>query len=289
MDGVINVLKPPGMTSHDVVSFLRRELQEKRIGHAGTLDPQAAGVLPVCVGQATRLVEYLSSASKEYLCHLVFGITTTTQDAWGQLLDRRDAAQLSQEQIESVLPRFRGEITQLAPAFSAVKVKGVPLYKRARQGEAVEPIPRQVVIHDLKVLWYQAPVLSMLVHCSKGTYIRTLCHDLGQAVGLGGHMAYLLRTRVGDFKLAESYTLEEISSLKEKALLPLEYCVRELPRYVGNQEEIRRLKHGQKIQVSGPVTGPNVAVLAEDGSLQAIVELSREGAKQFLRPKKILR
>jgi len=288
MNGVINVLKPPGMTSHDVISFLRRELHEKKIGHAGTLDPQAAGVLPVCVGQATRLVEYLSDAAKEYLCHVTFGVTTTTQDAWGEVENSQSANNLELDHINKVIPRFLGEITQITPAYSAVKVNGVPLYKLARQGKEIEIIPRQVTISYIRVLDYQVPVLSLLVGCSKGTYIRTLCHDLGRAVGLGGHMSYLLRTKVGSFSLEESYTLEEISTLKEKVLLPQEYCVRDLVNVTLIPGEMVRLKQGQQVESMIKITGTTVAVYDEDRSLQAIAIVVSSGGQHYLKPKKVL-
>lgn len=288
MNGVINVLKPPGMTSHDVISFLRRELHEKKIGHAGTLDPQAAGVLPVCVGQATRLVEYLSDATKEYLCHVTFGVTTTTQDAWGEVENSQRADDLELDRIKGVIPSFLGEITQITPAYSAVKVKGVPLYKLARQGKEIEIIPRQVTISYIQVLDYQAPVLSLLVGCSKGTYIRTLCHDLGRAVGLGGHMSYLLRTKVGSFSLEESHTLEEISSLKEKVLLPQEHCVRDLVNVTLIPGEMVRLKQGQQIASTIKITGTTVAVYDEDRTLQAIAVVISNGGQHYLKPKKVL-
>lgn len=288
MNGVINVLKPPGMTSHDVISFLRRELHEKKIGHAGTLDPQAAGVLPVCVGQATRLVEYLSAASKEYLCHVTFGVTTTTQDAWGEVENCQCAEGLELDSIREVLPSFIGEITQITPAYSAVKVKGVPLYKLARQGKEIEVIPRQVTIHYLQILDYQTPVLSLLVGCSKGTYIRTLCHDLGQAVGLGGNMSFLLRTKVGGFSLAESHTLEEISALKEKVLLPLEYCVSDLPKIVLKSGEMIRLKQGQRVECGAMLAGTTVAVFDEAGIVQAIADVIKGGTEYYLKPRKVL-
>lgn len=288
MNGVFNVLKPPGMTSHDVVSFLRRQLQEKRIGHAGTLDPQAAGVLPVCTGQATRLLEYMGTAEKEYLCYLTFGITTNTQDAWGVVESRLNAQDLELNQILDVIPRFLGEITQITPAYSAVKIRGVPLYKLARQGEKVEPIPRQVRIHYLRVLEYRPPVLVLLAGCSQGTYIRTLCHDLGQAVGRGGHMSFLLRTRVGPFRLEDSRTLEEISLVKDQAALPWEVCVRELPRINLDKEQISLLRHGQKIEYTDQIIGNTAAIFDEEGLLQAITEIIAIGNKTYIKPKKVL-
>ncbi len=289
MNGVINVLKPPGMTSHDVVSFLRRELQEKRIGHAGTLDPQAAGVLPVCVGQATRLAEYLGDASKEYLCQVMFGITTNTQDAWGEVVCHKDASALSLEQIEQVIPDFLGEITQIIPAYSAVKVNGVPLYKLARQGRETKDIVRRVKIDYIRIVDYQAPVLTILVGCSKGTYIRTLCHDLGQRLGVGAHMSFLLRTRVGHFGLNNSRTVEEISELSEKALLPPAECVRSLEKIVLSLEKIKKIRKGQQVQIEARLTGPLAAVFSEAGDLQAIAEITVNGSKYYLKPKKVLK
>lgn len=290
MNGVINVLKPPGMTSHDVVSYLRRELGVKRIGHAGTLDPQAAGVLPVCVGQATRLVEYLVGASKEYFCQATFGLTTTTQDAWGDVVEQRETGDLDLAEISAAVDSFRGEITQITPKYSAVKKNGVPLYKLARQGIETPSITRQVLINDIKVISFKAPVLSLLVECSKGTYIRTLCHDLGQKLACGAHMSFLLRTRVGDFKLDDSLTVEEISELKEKSLLPMEYCVREMPKLTLAREDIRRLRFGQAIRTNKHenMMESIAAVFDEAERLQAIVEVMDCGQKYCLKPKKVI-
>jgi tRNA pseudouridine55 synthase len=291
LNGVINILKPPGMTSHDVVSFLRRQFKIKKIGHAGTLDPQAAGVLPLCLGQATRLIEFLTDHDKEYLCEMTLGITTTTQDAWGEVVERKDCRQITSEMIKQVLPQFNGKITQLVPAYSAVKVQGVPLYKKARLGMKIEPIARQVLIYKLEIIKFEPPKLTFLVHCSKGTYVRTICHDLGQALGVGGHLSFLLRTRVGKFVLADSLTLEEIAFLQEKSLLPLEYCVQGLAQIVLSDSELIKIKQGQKVTITELTElitpGTDLAVLNDQGKLQAVATVLLVEQKKQLQPKKV--
>jgi tRNA pseudouridine55 synthase len=214
MNGIINVLKPPGMTSHDVVSFLRRQFKIKRIGHTGTLDPQAAGVLPVCIGQATRLADFLSAKEKEYMCRMRLGIKTTTQDAWGKVIESTDTSLIQREIIDKSIASLRGCIRQKVPDYSAVKVGGEPLYKKARRGENVKEIIREIYIYKFDLLEYRNNEIALNIHCSKGTYIRTLCSDLGDMLGVGGHMTFLLRTRVGSFQLTESHTLEEIAARK---------------------------------------------------------------------------
>ena len=247
LDGVLNVLKPSGMTSHDVVSFLRRELKTKKIGHAGTLDPQATGVLPLCVGQATRLVEFIMYQDKEYLCEMTLGITTTTQDAWGEVVEICDFSPLSLEEVKSIIPQLSGTITQTIPAYSAVKVDGIPLYKRTRLGMKTKTLSRQIQVYNIDIIKYEPPRVTFVIKCSKGTYVRTICHDWGQALGVGGHMSFLLRTKVGSFTLNESKTLEEIVALKEKALMPMEICVESLDKIILTEEEIKKIKHGQKL------------------------------------------
>ncbi len=251
MNGVINVLKPPGMTSHDVVAFLRREFKMKRIGHAGTLDPEAAGVLPVCIGQATRLVDYLTIRDKEYFCTMKIGCSTTTQDAWGEVIkeNQAKAACVTVEQVKQVIARFVGEIQQVTPMYSAVKVKGQPLYKMARSGKQIDTPVRNVTINDIKITELQLPAVSMLVNCSKGTYIRTLCHDIGETLGVGGYLSFLLRTKVGKFSLADCHTLENIRKYKEKLVLPMSYCVQELISIKLSDKNITAVKQGKMIDV----------------------------------------
>jgi len=288
LDGVLNVIKPPGMTSHDVISFLRRELKTKKIGHAGTLDPQAAGVLPICVGQATRLLEFLMHQDKEYLGEIMLGITTETQDAWGEVVQTCDYSQLTLEGVTSKIPQFTGTFTQTVPAYSAVKVEGIPLYKRTRLGMKSKSISREVFVDKLDLIKYEPPRLTFVIKCSKGTYVRTICHDWGQSLGVGGHMSFLLRTRVGSFTLNDSKTLEEIAVLKEKALMPMETCVEGLEKIVLADEEINKIKLGQKLILPKTATiGKRGAVLNNGGKLQAIASIVTVDNNVLLKPDKV--
>lgn len=288
MHGIINVLKPPGMTSHDVISFLRKTLGEKKIGHAGTLDPEAAGVLPVCVGQATRLVDYLSLSDKEYICQLTLGLSTDTQDAWGQKIEAKDAKNISRGILETVLVDFIGDITQETPMYSAVKVDGVPMYKLARQGKTVEPKIRKIRINYLDLLDFKDRKASLKVGCSKGTYIRTLCKDIGDCLGVGGHMSFLVRTKVGSFHIDDSLTIEEIAEVKAKAVLPAELCLEGLPKVILEDIEIKLLKNGRIIQYEYQNIESIVAILDNAGKLHVLAEIITDSAKtKWLKPKRV--
>ena len=221
MDGFINVLKPTGLSSHDVVDIVRRIFKQKRVGHAGTLDPAAAGILPVALGRAARLVEYMEGADKSYRAEIAFGYATDTGDVYGEVVESMENPVLpSEEELRSVLGRFVGVITQTPPAYSAIKVGGQRAYDLARQGAAVEIPTRTVRIDQLELVHADAAHARILVDvdCAKGTYIRSLCTDIGTALGLPATMRFLLRTRVGGFMLADSYTLEELAEVRETAL-----------------------------------------------------------------------
>ena len=221
MDGFINVLKPTGRSSHDVVDIVRRIFNQKRVGHAGTLDPAAAGILPVALGRAARLVEYMEGADKSYRAEIAFGYATDTGDVYGEVVERVENPVLpSEEELRSVLGRFVGVITQTPPVYSAIKVGGQRAYDLARQGAAVEMRARTVRIDQLDLVHADAAHARILVDvdCAKGTYIRSLCTDIGAALGLPATMRFLLRTRVGGFMLADSYTLEELAEVRETAL-----------------------------------------------------------------------
>ena len=221
MDGFINVLKPTGLSSHDVVDIVRRIFKQKRVGHAGTLDPAAAGILPVALGRAARLVEYMEGADKSYRAEIAFGYATDTGDVYGDVIERVENPVLpSEEELRSVLAHFVGEIEQTPPAYSAIKVGGQRAYDLARQGAAVEIPTRTVRIDRLDLVHADAMHARILVDvdCAKGTYIRSLCTDIGTALGLPATMRFLLRTRVGGFMLADSYTLEELAEVRETAL-----------------------------------------------------------------------
>lgn len=211
MDGIFVIDKAAGMTSHDVVARVRRLLRQKRVGHAGTLDPLATGVLPVLVGQATRVAEYLSESGKAYRATIRFGVETDTYDAEGAVVDERPVA-LTLPQIEAVLPAFLGEQMQVPPRYSAIKRGGQPLYKLARAGEDITPEPRPVVLSALRPVAWEPPDLVLDVECGKGTYIRSLAHDLGARLGTGAHLAALRRTRSGPFTLDQAVTLERLDA-----------------------------------------------------------------------------
>ncbi|AGA69993.1 tRNA pseudouridine synthase B [Desulfitobacterium dichloroeliminans LMG P-21439] len=235
MDGVSNVLKPVGMTSSDVVVRLRRILSTRKIGHTGTLDPDVMGVLPICVGKATRLAEYLTNQGKTYHCEITFGITTDTQDASGQKITIKPA-KVSEEDFQRIISDFSGPIQQIPPMYSAVKYQGKRLYELARQGVEVERKSREIHIDRIELEEWTAgefPKAVFEVDCSKGTYIRTLCHDIGIALGCGAHMSGLVRLRSGPFRIEDSISLEAIQACMEREdysfLIPLPKAL-DLPR-----------------------------------------------------------
>ena len=221
MDGFINVLKPTGLSSHDVVDIVRRIFKQKRVGHAGTLDPAAAGILPVALGRAARLVEYMENADKSYRAEIAFGYATDTGDVYGDVIGSIPCPALPlEEELRRVLGKFVGEIEQTPPAYSAIKVGGQRAYDLVRQGAAVEIPTRTVRIDRLELVHADAAHARILVDvdCAKGTYIRSLCTDIGAVLGLPATMRFLLRTRVGGFMLADSYTLEELAEVRGTAL-----------------------------------------------------------------------
>jgi len=212
MDGVLNINKPSGMTSHDVVARLRRVLNEKKIGHTGTLDPDATGVLPVCLGKATKIIQFLPDHEKGYEGTITLGITTDTLDAGGQVLNTADSSHVKQEDVESVLKSFVGAIEQTPPMISAVKVQGERLYKLARQGKTVDRKPREIHIYELELLDFEDSMLDFRVLCSRGTYVRVLASEIGDALGCGAHLSRLVRTKSGLFDLKDSVPLEKIQA-----------------------------------------------------------------------------
>ncbi|MCI6092617.1 tRNA pseudouridine(55) synthase TruB [bacterium] len=217
--GVLNIYKEKGYTSHDVVARLRRIVGQKKIGHTGTLDPEAEGVLPVCLGKATKLCDLLTDKDKTYEAVLLLGISTDTQDTTGKILEEKNTADLREEAVREVVLSFEGEYDQIPPMFSALKVGGKKLYELARDGKEVERKPRHVQIYRIRILQIDLPRVRMEVTCSKGTYIRTLCHDIGEKLGCGGCMESLLRTRVERFGVAESLRISEVEQLMDEGTL----------------------------------------------------------------------
>ena len=215
MNGIINILKPTGMSSHDVVSFVRRTIGIKKVGHAGTLDPNVAGVLPICVGKATKFSDILINGDKEYICEIKFGQSTDTQDMYGQIVDRVENIDISEDRIIEVINSFIGVIKQIPPAYSAVKLNGKKLYEYARQDIIIEKEARDAHIKELTILKINLPNILIKVRCSKGTYMRTLCHDIGKKLGIPAHMGILIRTEAKGLKIEDSISLENIKYYSE--------------------------------------------------------------------------
>lgn len=253
INGIINIYKKKGYTSHDVVAKARGILRERRIGHTGTLDPEAEGVLPLCIGAATKVVPYLTDADKCYEAEVILGITTTTEDATGEVLTTKEVC-VTQEMVEKVVASFVGDYIQTPPMYSAIKVKGVRLYELARQGIEVERPSRKVTIESCDIIqWLDGPKrFKIRVNCSKGTYIRTLCTDIGKALGCGAHMGTLLRTRVGNYLLEDSLTLEELEAHREDLapyLKDLASLFKDYPRVSVNQLGEKFLANGNPLRI----------------------------------------
>lgn len=253
MNGIVIVDKPQGWTSQDVTARLRRVFGTRRIGHGGTLDPMATGVLPVFVGRATRAVEFFEHAEKTYETVLLLGKKTDTQDVTGTVLEER-AVDVTKSQVEEVLTRFRGEIMQVPPMYSALKVNGQKLYELARKGKQVERQPRPVTVYELTVLSFENNRLSLRVRCSKGTYIRTLCEDIGEALGCLGCMEALRRTQAGEYRLEDAVALEDLleSSTPESCLRGMDTMFARYPavKLTANQE--KRCRNGNSFTRTMP-------------------------------------
>jgi tRNA pseudouridine55 synthase len=266
MDGVLAVNKGAGWTSHDVVAKVRQLLGGTKVGHAGTLDPAATGLLPLLIGKGTRVAEYLVGWDKEYIAQLRLGEATDTLDATGTILERRPTEHLTTTAIAEVVRGFRGEIKQVPPMYSAVKIDGVPLYRSARAGKTIPRDARTVLIHELDVLNVTGQEVSLRIVCSKGTYIRTLCADIGKALGVGGHLRALVRTRVGPLALDQALTIDEVTRDHQlrglsSHILTLDEVLCDFPVVVVDAVAVDRVFHG------APVTWANV-VSTKDGRLQ---------------------
>ncbi|MBR4057717.1 MAG: tRNA pseudouridine(55) synthase TruB [Oscillospiraceae bacterium] len=288
MTGILLVDKSEGWTSHDVVAKLRGVTREKRIGHAGTLDPMATGLLVVFLGRATRAVEFAEADEKTYIAGLRLGLCTDTQDTTGNTLSVCDALP-SRVELEEKLKLFRGEIEQIPPMYSAIKHEGKKLYELARKGVEVERKARSVTIHELEILSGSDADYSLRIRCSKGTYVRTLCHDIGQALGCGGCMSSLRRVHAGAFRVEQACTIDELADAEtvEKRLISVDALFSELPAYTVGERDLRLVYNGNS--VSAPtlddgryrVYAPDGEFLmlgeAEDGCLKTV--------KSFFMPK----
>lgn len=292
MDGVLSVYKPEGPTSHDVVYQIRRLFGQKRVGHAGTLDPMATGVLVICLGKATRIVEYLMGARKEYRARFVLGATTSTEDSTGEIETERDASGITRRMLEQAAARFVGRIEQVPPMVSAVKHQGKRLYKLAREGKTVERKARLVDVYSTQVLSFAPGPRAegeMLVSCGSGTYIRTLCADIGAALGCGGHMSALERTAVGRFRVEECAKLEELEAARDngrldECLIGPADALSDMPAVIVDEDGANRLVHGLPVAADGAEPGQEARLLTSDGSLVAI---GVAGVGE-IRPRKVL-
>ena len=272
MFGFLNVYKPKGKTSHDVVAILRRVTKIKQIGHTGTLDPFAEGVLPICIGKATRLIEYLND-DKAYIGTVQLGKSTTTYDLEGETVEVSDKTP-DLEEIENELKNFRGDIEQLPPIYSAIKVNGKKLYEYARKGEEVEIKPRSVNISELKILNYDQEnrILELYIKCSKGTYIRSIAHDLGKNLRCFGHLIKLVRVKAGDFEVEYSTKLEDLTDI-ETVQKHLIYPLKKLDyqTYELTPKELESVSHGMQINTKQDLQ-PGIVILTHNSQLIAVAE-----------------
>ena len=276
LTGILNVDKPPGLTSHDVVEMVRRAARQKKVGHAGTLDPIATGVLPLCLGNATKLSEFLTAEEKEYRLVCRLGIETDSQDITGEVLKQSPPDAVTREEVERVLEKFRGPITQIPPMVSAKRHKGKRLYDLARQGIEVEREPVEVVVHEIELLKFETPDAELLVRCSKGTYIRTLCDDIGRELGCGATMAALVRTACGALRVEDAADVAELKdpeSLKSR-LISADSALGRFPAITINDSEIgswmtgRAVRGGSILARSGDFEKDSVLrIKARDGRL----------------------
>ncbi len=277
MFGFLNVYKPQGKTSHDIVAILRRVTKIKQIGHTGTLDPFAEGVLPICIGKATRLIEYLED-DKAYIGTIQFGKSTTTYDTEGEGVNV-STQKVTLQEIENVLPNFRGKIQQLPPIYSAIKVKGKKLYEYARAGEEVKIEPRGVNIYKLELINFdeEKQIAELAIECSKGTYIRSIANDLGEKLGCYGHLIKLVRTKAGNFEVNKTVQLEDIETkeqVEENLIYPLVYL--NYPKHELNEYEKEKVSHGMAIQTD---LADGVAILTFQNKLIAMTNVENKIAK----------
>ncbi len=294
MDGILNINKAVGITSHDVVARVRKTIKQKRVGHTGTLDPMASGVLPICIGQGTRVAEYLSESGKAYQAEITFGVMTDTYDAEGTILHTSDASSLTQSQIEEMLATFLGLQMQQPPRYSAIKIQGQPAYKLARAGEEVTLAPRPVEIFQLHILAWNSPRLSLTIECSKGTYIRSLANDLGNKSGYGAYLSALVRTRSGPFSLQDSILLEQLAEAVEqgevaKYFFPADSALQNYPAFHLDMATAQHVLHGNPFfhESSAEQNAKGLArIYAPDGQFLAIANWDAE--QQKWQPRKVL-
>ena len=286
--GIINVYKEKGMTSFDVVAKLRKICGQKKIGHTGTLDPEAEGVLPVCLGKATKVCDLLTDRDKEYITILRLGIETDTQDLTGDVIAQKDTAGLTPEMVSEAIRSFVGVQEQIPPMYSAKKVNGKKLYEYAREGLEVERKPETITVYEIEILKMNLPEVTLRIACSKGTYIRTLCHDIGKMLQTGGAMASLLRSRAAGYELEDAHRLSEIAEITEAGQLsgilqPIEDVFSDLPDACSKPEYDVALMNGSKLPAEAfakamPDDGSSFRTYTSDGTFVGLYYYSKEDA-----------
>jgi len=289
--GILNIDKPAGMTSHDVVARVRRLSGQRRVGHAGTLDPMATGVLVVCIGKATRIIEYLTETTKAYHATVHLGLVTDTWDAEGTIIAKTPCEHVQRSDLDAAMNAFEGEIEQIPPMYSALKRNGQPLYRLARQGITVERAPRKITIHAIDVVDWASPLVTLDIVCSKGTYVRAIAHDLGQSLGVGAHLAALRRTAVGAFRIQEAVTLDQLEAEREQGqwrrhLMPLHDALTHMPAVTVVEETIQCLRYGQAVSLDIEAKGPLLCAYDEAHQLIAVLQPGDEPG--IWRPCKVL-
>lgn len=281
VSGVLVVDKPVGLTSHDVVQIIRRGTGIRRAGHTGTLDPRASGVLVVLVGPAVRLSEYVSASDKRYQATIQLGASTDTYDAEGRIVSSSPVENISEEQFVDILQRFVGEIEQVPPPYSAIKVKGKKAYEMARQGQDVELQPRKINVYSLDLLEWAPPEVVIDVYCSSGTYVRSLANDLGEALGTGAHLIGLRRTKSGRFTLRDAVPLQRLKESFEAGdwytnLIPAAEALGDWPLVELDPEQVDRIRHGHRIKAEGPESSGWARGISQQGDLVALLEYDQE-------------
>ncbi len=293
IDGIVNVNKSVGLTSHDVVARVRRITGQRKAGHAGTLDPMASGVLPVALGKATRLVEYLADADKAYAAVLMLGATTDTYDREGVVTPTPGAIMPTRETLEAAMAAYRGQIKQLPPMYSAIKMGGKKLYELAREGITVERKERPVTIYTLELQSYDPPLARIFVECSKGTYIRSLAFDLGASLGTGAYLDALTRTRHGPFSIEDAVTLEELEATLngndplKRGIYPAEYIIRDWRTHTATPNEERDIIQGKLVELPPPTGAERPQLAAKTASGELLAVLYWDDSKGAWQPKKV--
>ncbi|MBE9533349.1 MAG: tRNA pseudouridine(55) synthase TruB [Proteobacteria bacterium] len=282
--GIVIIDKPTGRTSNHVLQQVKRLFDAKKAGHTGALDPLATGVLPICLGEATKVSSYLLDADKAYHVTCKLGVVTDSGDSDGEILSTSEIPQFDEQAILDLLPKFIGEQDQVPPMFSALKYQGQPLYKLARQGIEVERKSRRITIYDIQLLSITEDSFSLAVRCSKGTYIRTLVEDISHDLGCGGHVSALRRVTAAGYDLQQSLTVEQLMEIAEKGidsldslLLPTEDALPDWPMVVCNDDEVSALRHGQYIQAEQAFESKNIRLFSADKSFIGLGEMSEQG------------